>query len=159
MSRAAAILCAAVAAAPLGMGSASGQSGPQGDARRIAGAWRYIGTTIDGKPRPGRGTDPKGIIFYTAGGHMAAQIAPDRRLKTAGSEPTPDEAKAALAGYIAYFGTYTLDEHTRTVTHHRHGSVQPDGMPDLVRRYEFAGDRLILRPPNSTQEITWERIK
>lgn len=26
-------------------------------------------------------------------------------------------------------------------------------------RGEFLGDRLILRPPNSTQEITWERIK
>jgi hypothetical protein len=28
-----------------------------------------------------------------------------------------------------------------------------------VRRYEFAGDRLVLRPPNSTMEVTWERIK
>src|SRR5260370_9424490 len=90
MSRAAAILCAAVAAAPLGLGSASGQSGPQGDAQRIVGAWRYIGTTIDGKPRPGRGANPKGIIFYTAGGNMAAQIAPHRKPKMSRHDPTPD---------------------------------------------------------------------
>ena len=158
MDRAAAILCAAIAAAPLGIGSASAQTG-QGDAKRIVGAWRYVGTTIDGKPRPGRGANPKGIIFYTESGHMAAQIAPDRRLKMAGGEPTPDEAKAALADYIAYFGTYTLDERTRTVTHHREGSVQPDGMPDLVRNYEFVGDRLILRPINTRQEVVWERVK
>jgi len=157
MDKAAAILCAAIAAAPLGAGSASGQ--PQGDAQRIVGAWRYIGTTIDGQPRPNRGASPKGIIFYTGGGHMAAQIAPDRNLKMAGSAPTPDEAKAALADYIAYFGTYTLDERTRTVTHHRQGSVQPDGMPDLVRNYEFVGDRLILRPIGTKQEVVWERIK
>ncbi len=28
-----------------------------------------------------------------------------------------------------------------------------------VRGYEFAGDRLILRPIGSTTEVTWERIK
>jgi hypothetical protein len=28
-----------------------------------------------------------------------------------------------------------------------------------VRRYELNGDRLILRAPNSTLEVTWERIK
>jgi Lipocalin-like domain len=158
MSKAAAILCAAVAAAPMGMGSASGQSS-QGDAKRFVGAWRYVGTTIDGKPRPGRGANPKGVIFYTEGGHMAAQIAPDRKIKQAGSEPTPEEAKAALAEYIAYFGTYTVDQRARTVTHHREGSVQPDGLADYVRNYEFVGERLILRPINTRQEVVWERIK
>jgi Lipocalin-like domain len=90
---------------------------------------------------------------------MAAQIAPDRRIKQAGSEPTPEEAKAALAEYIAYFGTYTVDERARTVTHHRAGSVQPDGLDDYVRNYEFVGERLILRAIDIRQETVWERIK
>ena len=46
-----------------------------------------------------------------------------------------------------------------TVTHHRAASLQPGDKGDFVRAYEFKGDRLILRPPNSKQEITWERIK
>ena len=38
-------------------------------------------------------------------------------------------------------------------------AVQPGDSGDLVRRYEFIGDRLVLRPPNSTMEVSWERIK
>jgi hypothetical protein len=91
---------------------------------------------------------------------MVVQVAPDRERNKAGSEPTPEEAKNALTGYIAYFGTYTIDEAARTVTHHRQGSVQPGDAADLVRGYEFEGDdRLILQPPGSTYRVVWERIK
>ena len=37
--------------------------------------------------------------------------------------------------------------------------MQPGDVADLVRGYEFAGDRLILRPPGTTYEVVWERIK
>ena len=149
------LLVSALAAVPAGA-----QSPPQGEiAKRFFGAWRYVGTSIDGKPRPGRGAEPKGIIYYDPSGAMAAQIAPDRRVRMAGPEPTPEEAKAALADYVAYFGTYTIDEKAGTVIHHRQASLQPGDTGDFVRLYQFVGDRLILRPPNSKQEITWERIK
>ena len=59
------------------------------------------------------------MIYYTAGGHMAVQIAPDRERKKAGKEMTPEEAKNAVENYISYFGTYTVDERAGTVTHHR----------------------------------------
>jgi hypothetical protein len=29
----------------------------------------------------------------------------------------------------------------------------------VVRGYDFAGDRLILRPVGTTREVIWERIK
>jgi hypothetical protein len=65
-----------------------------------------------------------------------------------------------LAGYTAYFGTYTIDEAARTVTHHRTGNLNPGGLGDFVRRYEFVTeDRLILRPLESTNALTWERLK
>ena len=99
------------------------------------------------------------MIYYGPHGEMAVQIAPDVKRKRAGAEMTPEEAKIALNDYIAYFGTYTIDEKAGTVTHHRLDSLQPGDNGDLVRRYEFAGDRLVLRPPNSTMEVTWERIK
>jgi hypothetical protein len=136
----------------------SGQVNGEG-AKRLHGAWRYLGSNTDGKPTPGRGANPKGIIYYDPSGSMVVQVAPDKERSKAGAAPTPDEAQAALAGYIAYFGTYTVDEKAATVTHHRHASVQPGDVADLVRGYEFAGDRLILRPPGTTYEVVWERIK
>ena len=135
----------------------SGQ--PQSDAQRLLGSWRHIGSTVNGQPRPGQGARPKGIIIYDAHGHMACQVAPDRAVGKAGDKPTGEEAKAALEGHIAYFGTYSVDEKARTVTHHRQASVQPGDKGDLVRGYEFVGDRLILRPVGTTTEVVWERIK
>jgi len=131
----------------------------QTDKQRLIGSWRHIGSTVDGKPRQGQGANPKGIIIYDAHDYMACQVAPDRDVTRAGDKPTGDEAKAALDGHVAYFGKYSVDERARTVTHHRHGSVQPGDKGDLVRGYEFAGDRLILRPLGTTTEVLWERIK
>jgi hypothetical protein len=131
----------------------------QSDRQRLIGSWRHIGSTTDGKPRAERGATPKGIIIYDAHGHMACQVAPDRDVPKAGDKPTAEEAIAALDGHIAYFGTYSVDEQARTVTHHRHGSVQPGDKSDVVRGYEFVGDRLILRPVGTKTEVVWERIK
>jgi hypothetical protein len=126
--------------------------------QRLLGAWRYVGTRIDGANWD-RGKNPKGMIYYGPHGEMAVQIAPDVERKRAGAVMTPEEAFVALKDYIAYFGTYTVDEAAATVTHHRADNLQPGEGGDLIRGYEFVGDRLILRPPNSTLEVTWERIK
>ena len=122
-------------------------------ANKLLGAWRYVGTRINGNNWD-RGANPKGIIYYGPHGEMAVQIAPG-----AGALMTPQEAFTAIKDYIAYFGTYAVDEAARTVTHHRHDSLQPGDKGDLVRRYDLNGDRLVLRAPNSTLEVTWERIK
>ncbi len=127
-------------------------------AKKLMGAWRYVGTRINGGNWD-RGPNPKGMIYYGRHGEMAVQIAPDVARKRAGDAMTSEEAKIALTDYIAYFGTYSIDEEAGTVTHHRQASIQPGDSGDLVRRYQFTGDRLVLRPPNSTLEVTWERIK
>ena len=126
--------------------------------QQFLGAWRYVGTRIHGGNWD-RGANPKGMIYYGPHGEMAVQIAPDVARKRAGAEITPEEAKIALKDYIAYFGSYSIDASAGTVTHHRLDSLQPGDKGDLIRRYEFTGDRLVLRPPNSTMEVTWERIK
>jgi hypothetical protein len=125
-------------------GVVSGQLDPDSEvARRFLGAWRYIGATVAGKPSTERSVNSKGIIIYDASGHMAVHVAPEG---------------AAAADHIAYFGTYTIDERQGTVTHHKHGTTQPD-RSDVVRAYEFSGARLILRPLEAkTTEIIWERI-
>jgi len=123
-------------------------------ANKLLGAWRYVGTRINGSNWD-RGANPKGIIYYGPHGEMAVQIAPDVNRTRAGALMTPQEAFTAVKDYIAYFGTYTVDEAAATVTHHRHDSLQPGDKGDLVRRYDLNGDRLVLRAPNSTLEVTW----
>jgi hypothetical protein len=131
---------------------------PQSAKQRLVGAWRYVGTRINGGTWD-RGKNPKGMIYYGPHGEMSVQIAPDVERKRAGAVMTPEEAFVALKDYIAYFGTYTVDERAGTVTHHRLGSVQPGDPPEVVRGYEFVGDRLILRPVGTTAEVVWERIR
>ena len=130
----------------------------QSAAQRLVGAWRYVGTQIHGGNWD-RGKNPKGMLYYGPYGEMAVQIAPDVKRTRAGAAMTPQEAFTAVKDYIAYFGTYTVDEAAGTVTHHRQDSLQPGDGGDLVRRYELNGDRLVLRAPNSPLEVTWERIK
>jgi hypothetical protein len=134
-------------------------SAAEGEIRRkLQGAWRYIGTRLNGQNWD-RGANPKGMIYYGPHGEMSVQIAPDVARTRAANVMTPDEAFLALKDYIAYFGTYSIDEAAGTVTHHRQATIQPGDAGDFVRRIEFIGDRLVLRPPNSTLEVTWERIK
>ena len=139
----------------------SSTAGP--DARKFIGSWRLVETTSDGKIRPERGEKPLGIITYHESGWMSAQIQPDRPpIGMVGATPTGEEAKAALYGYTAYFGSFTVDEQARIVTHHRIASVTPgwEKNSDIRRAYVFDGpDRVILRPVGNKNELIWERLK
>ena len=129
----------------------SGQTAPAGDeAKRFIGTWRLVSDSSTG------------LMYYDGLGNMAAQVMPNRaRPKYAGAQPTPDEAKEALTGYLAYFGSYSVDERAHTIAHHRKANINPGQIgDDAVRRYEFApGDRLILTPIDSGNRIIWERAR
>jgi len=129
----------------------SGQTAPASDeAKRFIGTWRLVSDSSTG------------LMYYDGLGNMAAQVMPNRaRPKYAGAQPTPDEAKEALTGYLAYFGSYSVDERAHTIAHHRKANINPGQIgDDAVRRYEFApGDRLILTPIDSGNRIIWERAR
>src|SRR4029079_8915333 len=135
----------------VGARSTSGQTAPASDeAKRFIGTWRLISDVSTG------------LMYYDGLGNMAAQVMPNRsRPKYAGAQPTPEEAKEAITGYLAYFGTYTVDESARTITHHRKANINPGQVgDDVVRAYVFgAGDRVILTPAGATNQIIWERAK
>jgi hypothetical protein len=133
---------------------------PEDAAQRLVGMWRLVSITTNGQLNPDRGPHPTGFIVYDKSGNMSVQIMPDRLRTKAGQQLTPDEAKAALIGYTAYFGTYDVDPKAGTVTHHRKGNVIPGAPADVVRRFEFVGnDRVVLRPVENANELTWERVK
>src|SRR6516165_8582226 len=95
---------------------------------KLLGAWRYVGTRINGSNWD-RGANPKGIIYYGPHGEMAVQIAPDVNRTRAGALMTPQEAFTAAKDYIAYFGTYTVDEAAGTVSLVLRGRRSTDSRP------------------------------
>jgi YD repeat-containing protein len=143
---AAATLVVVLLVAPM-MGA---QTAPARDTPRFFGTWRLVSETTTG------------MMIYDSLGNMAAQVMPNRpRRKYAAGEPTPEEAKDAITGYLAYFGTYTVDEQTHIITHHRKGNINPGGVgDDVVRTYVFeSNDRLVLTPAGSSNKIVWERAR
>jgi hypothetical protein len=110
-------------------------------------------------------SDGLGYIHYSPTGHMAVQIMPPNRKKYAADEPTPAEAAAALPGYTAYFGTFTVNEKEQYVVHHREGQVSPMGEVDAKRFYQFNGNRVTLMPAAAddpskpgNNRLTWEKL-
>lgn len=153
-------LCCILLSASLSAAALASPAFAQGDiARRLIGTWRLVDITND-KGEQIRGPHPSGLIIYDAAGNMAVQIQPDwERPKFSLGKSTPEQAKAALDGYSAYFGTYSVDEQTAMVTHRRTGNINPGDMGDFVRQVEFQGDRLILRTRGTNNQIIWDRAK
>ncbi len=141
---------AALAVVLLAAAVTGAQTAAAPDTPRFVGTWRLVSNT------------QTGIMIYDSLGNMAAQVMPNRaRRKYAAAEPTPEEAKDAITGYLAYFGTYSVDEQARTITHHRKGNINPGQVDDdVVRTYVFeSNDRIVLTPAGSTNKIVWERAR
>ena len=116
------------------------------------------------------GNHPTGMLIYDADGHVSIQIMRRDRPRFAKNDRlggTPDETKTAFEGYLAYFGTYTVDETKQTVTHHLEGSLLPNWVgSDQVRFYELTAERLTLKTPPlmiggqaAVGHLIWERTR
>lgn len=125
------------------------------------GTWRLVSGRAN--DATGRATlvVSDGLLHYTSTGLVAAQCVI--------SSESPDPAvREVLGSYVAYFGTYTVDEAARTVAHRIRGSNVPGYVGKVLPRgYEFAGDRLILFvrladqveiDPGMRAQIVWERV-
>jgi hypothetical protein len=110
-----------------------------------------------------------GVLYYDAMRNMAAQLGRSNRPAFASADMLRgdrEETKAAFEGYVSYFGTYTVDEHTGRVIHHVKGCSFPNWEgQDQARFYEFSGGQLQLSTPPFlyggsmiTGVLVWERI-
>jgi hypothetical protein len=71
--------------------------------------------------------------------------------------PTPQEALQIFNGYIAYYGTYTVDASNISVR--VEGAWDPSQVgTDQVRPYELRGDKLIIGD-QKTYRRTLKRVK
>jgi Lipocalin-like domain len=96
---------------------------------QIVGTWTFVSALdvqLDGKKTDRWGPNPKGIFMFDAHGHFAQFITRSDLPKFAAGtadKGTADEAKAVLSGFVASFGTYTVNEADKTVITHVEGSV------------------------------------
>jgi hypothetical protein len=132
------------------------------------GTWKLIsietrgpdGALIPG-PNPVGGLNPTGTVMYDAAGHVSLQIMPSGRSSAINTlQPlTPDQVKEALLGYVAYYGTYTVDERAKVMHIHFDGSLNPSMVGTTGDRfYEFEGDRMTFRAGANTR-LSWLRLR
>ena len=132
---------------------------------RFVGTWRLVDHERrgpDGEVRPSTNPYSKGLLIYTSTGHISRQLTRENRQKFSG-RASGEEAQEALYSYIAYYGTFTVNQGQGAVIHHRQGHLIPDRVTDGLRYYEFTGNRLMLTAPGAGEEmtttLTWERIE
>ena len=94
---------------------------------QLIGTWIYVSSTVtrpDGTKadRP----DLKGILIYTREGHFAfLTIRPDvpKLASNDRARATADEARAVVAGALAFYGTYTVNEADKVIIPSIEGST------------------------------------
>jgi hypothetical protein len=143
---------------------------------KFVGVWKLVSCEskdkITGEVRYPYGTKPIGRITYDAAGRMSAQLMDPGRRAIGGSstnrsaaaavrEASPEDMRDILTGFTAYFGTFDIDESSRTVIHHVQAHLIPSWVgTDLRRTYEFSGgNQLILTPTfdQSANRLVWQR--
>ena len=140
--------------------------------RAMVGSWRLLSREdYDGEGRrlidPILGADPMGFLTFTRTS-FAMQLmkrdrgeAPGSALSTAGANNS-----AAVAGYDAYFGRYSVDVARGEISVTLEGSVVPANVGlKLTRDIRAAGGRLWIRLPTTaadgtpiTRTLTFERM-
>jgi hypothetical protein len=138
----------------------------------LAGTWELLSredTTAAGSRRidAALGADPVGLLYYDTQGHFAAQFMKrDRAAASAPGEPAAPNNSRAQGGYDAYFGTYTVDDASGTVTQRLVGALSGENVGQVLRRVmEVSGDTLVIRvdtaAPDGTplvRTLRWRRI-
>ena len=114
-----------------------------------------------------------GYIIYAETGHMGVHIQPKVRDAFRRQSAAGEEAQAALRGYTAYFGSFTVNDKERDkyIIHDRFGQMNPGGQKEVRRYYDFVtmpngSERLILTPPpadgggkdKATRRLIWQRM-
>ena len=105
-----------------------------------------------------------GMLMYDEFGNMSVHIMnPERAVYPSPglSALTAEQLRETLRGYVAYFGTYEINERESYVVHHRRGHLSPNQVGvDAKRFFEFDRDRLTLFvAPSRNLRLTWRRLE
>ena len=142
--------------------------------KAFVGVWKLV--SCESRDKTGEvqypyGANPVGRLTYDAAGRMSALLMDPGRRAIGGSSTrglaasirgaSPDDMREILTGFIAYFGSFDIDESSSGVIHHVQASLIPNWVgTDLRRTYEFSNrTRLILTAPSDrgVVRLVWER--
>ncbi|MBZ5656762.1 MAG: lipocalin-like domain-containing protein [Acidobacteriia bacterium] len=176
------LLCMVTIGLPVGVGVSQAQVKPDqpgtvspGDT--LIGAWRLVSVeTIRPSGEviyPFYGKHPEGLIVYDRSGWMSVQIVSDPQptVPRASSREefvaaAPAEKVAAVEGYYSYYGTWTVDPSTSTVTHHIKQSLYPaERGEEGIRHFVLDGDHLTLiaktheMGEDHERKLVWQRVQ
>jgi hypothetical protein len=148
---------------------------------QFVGAWKLIASEMrfpDGRVFYPFGKIPAGYIIYTNNGYMTATLTATKRSRVGLTIEklampskialfTPKYLKAAYryfraaTSFVSYSGPYEIKGDR--IIHHVEVSLFPEWTgTDLIRTYEFSGNKLFLRaaiPGGGIYEFSWERME
>jgi hypothetical protein len=152
-----------------GLAASAGDAAAQG-AKRLTGTWTVVSAdNVDasGKKTPTFGPNPRGSLIFTSNGRYSINIAraslpkfaSDNRLKG-----TSEENQAVIAGTIAHFGKYSVDEKDKAFTFHIETSSYPNWDGTAQKRpFTVSGDELkygvAAASGGGRVELIWKRVK
>lgn len=138
---------------------------------QLVGTWSLVSwerIAPDGRKVLSYGANPQGINFFGADGRffiMWARADLPKLASTDRSKATAEEAKALMAGVLSYYGTYTLDELSKTITFRIEVTNFPNQLGQQQKRVisSLTADELKYSNPVSTAggqiQIAMKRAK
>lgn len=121
--------------------------------RQVVGFWQHVvekrvnvttGAVISESKRS------PSVIIYTPGGFVGVHFPPLNRKPFAAETPTVEEARAALMGYVGYYGALTV--YPGQVFHNILAGISPAPGTTLRRFVELSGNEVTVRFPPATNQ-------
>jgi Lipocalin-like domain len=138
---------------------------------QLVGSWALVSAsqmTKDGKKSDRWGPNPRGFAVFEANGRYSFMIYRSDVPKFASANPTQasaDEAKAAIQGMTAHYGTWSIDEATKTLT----TNIEAGSIPNLNGSNQkriissVTADEMRYTNPASqigtVDEVVWKRVR
>lgn len=133
----------------------------------LIGHWTLVSLKAnqDGRTLEAYGPNPIGILLFDAQGRFSTQVMRSDLPKFAANnrlQGTPEENKAIVSGFIAYFGTYTVSEPGTINLHIEWCSYPNFNGADHKRTFVINGDEMEYTNPTTTfgaafATLIWKR--
>jgi hypothetical protein len=133
----------------------------KGNVYSIIGTWELVSYEAADAGSSPLGTDPFGLLIYDAAGNVSAQLSRRDRSGVQSTLTSRPGGTSASDGYIAYFGTYSVDWQQHVITHRLTGAVAASDVGRAVtRRFRVDKSRLILEVGTSpdVRILTFRRV-
>ncbi len=137
---------------------------------QVVGTWTYVSVDVvrpDGSRVPLYGPNPQGAASFDNNGHyllLTERAGLPKFASNDRAKGSPEENKAVVAGSIAHFGRYTINEAEKTITFHIETSTFPNwNGTEQKRPFTVSRDELKWKTPASsgggTAEVVLKRAR